>query len=108
MKKEIKLLKKELLKTKSEIIKRNRTPEDVDVSGDEFDFIQGVSIVEMSNQLSKRDLNNFNQIQIALDKIEDGSFGICVDCGEEISLRRLQANPYSCLCILCAEAKERN
>ena len=43
----------------------------------------------------------------ALAKIEDGSFGTCEECGEEISVKRLEARPETTLCIRCKEDQER-
>jgi DnaK suppressor protein len=45
-------------------------------------------------------------IERALQRIEDGSFGECLECGELIAPGRLQANPTATLCIGCAEARE--
>lgn len=42
------------------------------------------------------------QIEAALDRIEDGSFGICVNCGEDISPERLEAVPHAARCRNCA------
>ncbi|MEZ5542164.1 MAG: TraR/DksA family transcriptional regulator [Pseudomonadota bacterium] len=42
-------------------------------------------------------------IDAALARIEGGSYGSCVRCGEEIAAGRLEAVPYSTLCIACAE-----
>ncbi len=39
----------------------------------------------------------------ALDRIEKGEYGYCVECGEEISDGRLEARPESALCINCAK-----
>jgi len=49
------------------------------------------------------------KIQEALARIEEGTFGICEECGEEISEERLKARPVTTLCIECktkAEAEE--
>ena len=43
-------------------------------------------------------------IQRALGRIKDGSYGICVRCGEEIAPDRLEARPEAALCINCARA----
>jgi len=42
----------------------------------------------------------------ALARIAAGEFGICMECGEEINVRRLEADPVSTLCIGCAGARE--
>jgi DnaK suppressor protein len=50
------------------------------------------------------------KIREALTRIEEGTFGICDSCGEEISEKRLQARPVTTLCIDCkteAEQRER-
>jgi len=48
------------------------------------------------------------KIQEALDRIEDGSFGVCETCGEEISQKRLEARPVTTQCIDCkSEAEQR-
>jgi len=50
------------------------------------------------------------KIKEALARIEDGTFGICEECGEEISEERLKARPVTTLCIACktkAEAEEK-
>ena len=39
----------------------------------------------------------------ALDRIEKGEYGSCVECGEEISEGRLEARPEAALCINCAK-----
>lgn len=41
----------------------------------------------------------------ALDRIADGTYGACVQCGEDIAPGRLEARPEAALCITCASAK---
>lgn len=48
-----------------------------------------------------------HQIQHALERIEEGEFGICEECGEPISIKRLMARPMATLCVLCQEEYER-
>ncbi len=43
-------------------------------------------------------------VKRALGRIDDGSYGICVRCGEEIAPERLEARPEAALCIDCARA----
>ncbi|MEM8993293.1 MAG: TraR/DksA family transcriptional regulator [Acidobacteriota bacterium] len=47
------------------------------------------------------------EIDDALKRFDDGTYGICVHCGQQISVERLQAVPWAALCIDCAELKER-
>src|SRR5579864_145753 len=47
------------------------------------------------------------QIQAALRRVRDESFGICTRCEREIGQRRLQVIPWAALCVRCQEALER-
>jgi DnaK suppressor protein len=55
--------------------------------------------------LSRR-TSTIRAIKAALQRIADGSFGICSSCGEEISPKRIKAIPWAALCVRCQEAKE--
>lgn len=79
---------------------------DVDIDGDEIDEIQATLITSISNQLSSRDMQKLHQIEQALSRIEENTFGNCVDCEEPISERRLEINPSCTTCITCAEQRE--
>lgn len=46
-------------------------------------------------------------IDHALYKIEDGTYGVCEDCGQDIDPARLEVLPYATLCIKCKERAER-
>ena len=46
------------------------------------------------------------KIKDALARIEDGTFGICEECGEEIDIKRLAVNPLARYCIACKTKKE--
>lgn len=48
------------------------------------------------------------KIREALQRIEDGTFGDCEDCGEEIGVDRLKARPVTTLCIECKRKQEAN
>ena len=60
--------------------------------------------------LKERESKLILKIRDALEKIEDGTFGICEECGGKISEERLEARPVTTLCIRCKkeqEAKEK-
>jgi DnaK suppressor protein len=46
-----------------------------------------------------------DEIQAALARMDDGTFGQCVDCGESISEQRLNAIPYAARCVRCARER---
>ena len=61
-------------------------------------------------RIRDRERRLINKIREALERIDDGTFGICDLCGEEISEGRLKARPVTTLCIDCKieeEKKER-
>jgi DnaK suppressor protein len=47
------------------------------------------------------------RIEAALRRIDDGSFGVCVNCGNDIPARRLQALPWTQFCLQCQEEIEQ-
>jgi RNA polymerase-binding transcription factor len=55
-----------------------------------------------------RDRENklIKKIKRALDRIENGTFGVCEKCGEDISVKRLKARPVTTLCIDCKTKEE--
>lgn len=46
------------------------------------------------------------QVEASLERIESGTYGCCEDCGREISRERLDAIPYTPVCIHCAKQRE--
>jgi RNA polymerase-binding transcription factor DksA len=47
-----------------------------------------------------------DQVQEALNRVDAGTFGLCIECGEPIAKARLQAIPYTPYCIECARKLE--
>lgn len=47
------------------------------------------------------------EVEAALERIENGSFGQCEDCGHDVSGQRLDAIPYTSVCAPCARQRER-
>lgn len=58
-------------------------------------------------QMKERERKLLIKIEQALDKIKDGSFGICEDCDKQIGEKRLQARPVVTLCIECKTEQEK-
>lgn len=57
-------------------------------------------------RLREREQKLLKKIDEALDRIANGTFGICENCGEEISLKRLKARPVTTYCIDCKTKQE--
>jgi DnaK suppressor protein len=58
-------------------------------------------------QLANNARNMLNQIERALSRIDDGTYGVCESCGKAIGKGRLQAFPRATLCVSCKEREER-
>ncbi len=59
-------------------------------------------------RIRDRERRLIGKIKDALERIENGTFGICEDCEEEISDERLTARPVTTLCIDCKKKQEKN
>ena len=79
-------------------------PFDIGDEGDRADSerTQGVSVL-----LSVRDKEKLLAIDEALDRIQDGAYGECEECGDEIGAGRLKAMPLAKLCISCQTQVEK-
>jgi len=80
---------------------------DDDDLADDFDLANAEYSQSLTSQLLEREKYALDELQSALDRIEDGTFGICEGCGGEISEKRLVVRPTTTLCIHCKEDEER-
>jgi len=62
---------------------------------------------EMRMRLCNREVLYIKKVDEALRRIDEGTFGECEECGEDIELRRLEARPTATLCVGCKEEQER-
>ena len=99
---ELKILQKENLKTPQR-----------DASGDLSGYVYHMADVatdnynrELSLDLATAEQRALYEIEEALKRIEDKTFGNCLECNEPISKRRLAAVPQTTLCIKCQTKKE--
>jgi len=74
---------------------------------DEVDQASSEYMQAFSFRLRGRERYLMDKIDLALKKIDEGTYGICEECEEPISLKRLQARPEAPLCIQCKEAQEK-
>ncbi len=58
-------------------------------------------------RIRDRERKLLRKIKKALERIEDGTYGICEECGGEIGLKRLEARPVATLCIECKSRQEQ-
>lgn len=71
-------------------------------SKDFEDFAKETEDTEVLEGLGLAGQREIAAINAALGRIEDGSYGICAKCGDDISAARLEAVPYAALCRNCA------
>lgn len=74
---------------------------------DELDHAKEHTDLCTQIEVHERSLETKNRLLSALQKIEQGSFGSCENCDENISVDRLKVNPSAALCLRCQELKER-
>jgi len=63
--------------------------------------------VRLLDRLDERGRRGVEAVTMALDRLAEGTYGLCVDCGTEIPTARLEALPEAERCVPCAEAAER-
>ena len=112
-KKDLKRFEKILIEKKDEILKNAKKTLNEDMTldqddmPDEMDLASSEYIQSFTFRLRGREKTFLSKIDYALAKIEDGTFGTCEECGELISMKRLEARPETTLCIRCKEDQER-
>jgi DnaK suppressor protein len=74
---------------------------------DEVDQASSEYMQAFSFRLRGRERFLMGKIERALQKIDEGTYGLCEECEEPISLKRLHARPEAQLCIQCKEAQEK-
>ena len=65
--------------------------------------MDAIQLQEMALEQNRRREFEIKRIDAALKRIEDGEFGFCNNCGENIPLKRLEVSPSTPLCVDCAE-----
>jgi DnaK suppressor protein len=80
---------------------------DPDDFPDEIDSASSESGLAFIGRLRERERILVQKIDLALAKIEEGMYGTCTSCGEDIGLKRLEARPVAELCIDCKSQQEK-
>ena len=87
---------------------RNRDGIVIEKCPDSLDEVQYATERELAIRSLDRDSNLLRNVRAALDRIEEGSFGVCLHCDEDISTKRLAAVPSTAFCIVCQEIADRS
>src|SRR5271165_7664093 len=101
---------KEVLETKqAELaqVLRNREGIAIEKSPDALDEVQNAAERELAIRNLDRESNLLRNVRAALRRMDEGAFGVCVHCEEDISPKRLAAVPWTAFCIRCQEMADR-
>lgn len=112
----VSLIKKLLLAKREEIIREAGIEIKKNVKGEPRQIVESalddgdLSVIDLSQDIALKRLGahreNLIKIDEALRKIQDGTYGICDECGEQISAGRLKVMPSAIFCRDCQEKKE--
>ena len=86
---------------------RNREAITIEKSPDALDEVQNAAERELAIRNLDRESKLLTNVRAALRRIDDGSFGTCIHCEEEISPKRVAAVPWTPYCIQCQEQADR-
>lgn len=103
-------IKQELLARKKvleeELDRLSKEPVSDNQSQDDGDQAVSSTLETLRNSIQNAEYEEFVMIEAALRAIEDGRYGICQDCDQEISEKRLKYYPNAQRCLACQEAAE--
>jgi DnaK suppressor protein len=102
---------KEILEAKRRELEgnvRNREGIAIEKTPDALDEVQHAAERELAIRNLDRESNLLRNVRGALARIEEGSFGVCLHCEEDINPKRLNAVPWAPYCITCQEMADRS
>jgi len=80
----------------------------IEKTPDALDEVRLAAERELITRNLERESKVLREVRAALDRIHQGAYGTCLDCEEEIGLKRLKALPWTPLCVECQEHADRN
>jgi DnaK suppressor protein len=87
---------------------RNREGIVIEKSPDALDEVQNAAERELAIRNLDRESILLRNVRAALHRIDEGTFGVCAHCEEDISLKRLNAVPWAAYCIQCQEIADKS
>jgi DnaK suppressor protein len=106
-------IKKKLIKQRSELLSEAEQTLNSKISTEKESFPDPTdqAVAELDNnfllRLRGREQKLLKKIDEAIARIEGGTYGVCESCGEQISIKRLEARPVTTLCIECKTLQEK-
>ncbi len=109
-KQELNKYKDALKKKEAELMRVivNREGIEIEKSPDALDEVQHAAERELAIRNLDRDSALLRNVRGALLRVEEGAYGVCLHCEEDISQKRLNAVPWAAYCITCQEMADRN
>lgn len=105
--KQLQGIKQKLQERRSELVQDTQgwsNEDDVgSASGDEGDLASAATTADITFSTRAREVELLGAIDEAIEKIEKGTYGKCIECEEQIPVARLEALPFAELCIDCQE-----
>ena len=92
---------------RNELRQPNRIDSDPAEKGDEADLASADRVREVGIRFRERNRKLLGLIADALERIDDGEYGECEDCGERIPIERLRIRPFATRCVPCQSRRER-
>lgn len=111
-KREQERIRKDLLNRRRELLGQALDTRDSDLRSERENLLDSgdVASQEVTQsfkiRLREREEKLLKKIDLALARVDEGTFGICEDCGESIEVKRLMARPVTTLCITCKSRQE--
>jgi DnaK suppressor protein len=87
---------------------RNREDIAIEKTPDALDEVQLAGERELAIRNLDRETNLLRQVRGALARMNEGIYGVCLHCEEDIKPKRLEAVPWAAYCITCQEAADRH
>jgi len=113
-KNQIDMLKDKLVKRKKQLLDGVSSSQSLlsellsEPSSDDTDYAEISSDSHNMSAITKNQIKEINEIDIALKKIDNNTYGICNMCDEEIGIQRLQAKPHAVFCVHCRPIYEKS
>jgi len=99
-------MREDILDELGETFKTQTSAPERDV-GDFYDDADIEKNRQMTHLLGEREREKLNAVNEALEKIEDGTYGNCEECGEDINKKRLKIIPFARYCVKCQSEMEK-
>ena len=109
----LKKMREKLLEMRAQLLRNTQSDlqegreQTKDEGMDTYDIASDARDREISHILTDRDRGKLEAIDEALSRVDDNSYGLCEDCGAEIAEGRLEALPFTRLCVTCQSDRER-